>query len=126
VMKRLEKLRLQQGTFATAEELRETVKDLFPDFSEKAIKAAVKANHPPGILSKITLVSTFLVGATGLMWVINLPFPMIRWPVAKTAPILLLPSYISMDHNYRQAIAKVEQADQLINKATASADFDGF
>jgi hypothetical protein len=64
------------------------------------------------------------VGATGLIWVINLPFPMIRWPVAKTAPILLLPSYISMDHNYRQAIAKVEQADQLINKATASADFD--
>lgn len=124
VMKRLEKLRLQQGTFATAEELRDTVKDFFPNFSEKAIKAAAQANRPPGILSKITFVSTFLVGATGLIWVINLPFPMIRWPVAKTAPILLLPSYISMDHNYRQAIAKVEQADQLINKATASADFD--
>jgi hypothetical protein len=124
VMKRLEKLRLQEGTFATAEELREIVKDLFPNFSEKAIKAAAKANCPPGILSKITFVSTLIVGATGLIWVINLPFPMIRWPVAKTAPILLLPSYISMDHNYRQAIAKVEQADQLINKATASADFD--
>ncbi|HLO52252.1 MAG TPA: hypothetical protein VK211_27880 [Kamptonema sp.] len=124
VMKRLEKLRLQSGTFASAQELRETVKDLFPNFDEKAIKAAAKVNCPPGILSKIAFVGTFLVGAAGFIAVLNLPFPMIRWPVAKTAPILLLPSYMSMDYNYRQAIAKVEQADQLINKATAAADFD--
>ena len=124
VMKRLEKLRLQSGTFASAQELRETVKDLFPNFDDKAIKAAAKVNRPPGILSKIAFVGTFVVGAAGFIAVLNLPFPMIRWPVAKTAPILLLPSYISMDYNYRQAIAKVEQADQLINKATAAADFD--
>ena len=59
-----------------------------------------------------------------MIWLVNLPFPMIRWPVAKTMPILLLPSFISMDYNYRQAIALVEQSDQLINKATAAADFD--
>lgn len=47
---------------------------------------------------------------------------MIRRPVAKTAPILLLPSYLKMDRNYRGAIAKVEQADQLVNRATSSAD----
>ncbi len=49
---------------------------------------------------------------------------MIRLPVAKTAPILLLPSFISMDHHYRGAIAAVEQADQLINKATANTDIE--
>jgi hypothetical protein len=32
---------------------------------------------------------------------------MIRRPVARTAPILLLPSYLKMDRNYRQAISKV-------------------
>jgi hypothetical protein len=47
---------------------------------------------------------------------------MIRKPVAKVAPMLLLPSYASMDYNYRQAIAKVEQADQLVNQATSAAD----
>jgi hypothetical protein len=54
----------------------------------------------------------------------NLPYPMIRRPVAKVAPILLLPSYMSMDRNYREAIAHVEQADQLINKSTSAADIE--
>lgn len=124
VMKRLEKLRSQSGNFASAEELRETVKDIFPNFSKKAIDAAAKANRPAGILTKIAWAGTFVIGAAGFISVLNLPFPMIRWPVAKTAPMLLLPTYSSMDYNYRQAIAKVEQADQLVNKATASADFD--
>jgi hypothetical protein len=49
---------------------------------------------------------------------------MIRWPVAKTAPIILLPSYISMDHAYRQAISLVEQSDQLVNQATSAQDIE--
>lgn len=57
-----------------------------------------------------------------MLWVVNLPYPMIRLPVARTAPILLLPSYMSMDYHYRRAIARVEQADQLINQATSAAD----
>ncbi|MFQ4141339.1 hypothetical protein [Chlorogloeopsis sp. ULAP02] len=61
---------------------------------------------------------------TGSVWVVNLPYPMIRWPVAKTAPILLLPSFISMDRNYRGTVNYVEQADQLINKATSQADIE--
>ncbi|NJK74411.1 MAG: hypothetical protein HC786_28390 [Richelia sp. CSU_2_1] len=124
VMKRLEKLRSQNGTFATRDEIRDTFKDEFPKFSEQALKAAVKANQPPGLFSKILFASGFLGSAAGIIWLINLPFPMIRWPVANTMPILLLPSFISMDYNYRQAIALVEQSDQLINKATAVADFD--
>ena len=124
VMKRLEKLRSQNGTFASRDEIRDTFKDEFPNFSEEALKAAVKANQPPGLFDKIILAGGLLGGAAGIIWLINLPLAMIRWPVAKTMPILLLPSFISMDYNYRQAIALVEQSDQLVNKATAAADFD--
>ncbi|MEG5060453.1 hypothetical protein QUB60_13685 [Microcoleus sp. A2-C5] len=124
VIKRLEKLRSQDGTFASREEIRDTFKDEFPNFSQEALKAAVKANRAPGLFDKIILAGGLLGGAAGIIWLINLPFPMIRWSVAKTMPILLLPSFISMDYNYRQAIALVEQSDQLINKATAAADFD--
>lgn len=123
-IQRLQRLRSQDGPLASLEELRDTVKDLFPNFNEKALQNAAKANRPPGFFDKLIWTATFVAGAAGVIWVINLPFPMIRWPVAKTAPILLLPSFLSMDYNYRQAIAKVEQADQLVNKATASADFD--
>ena len=124
VIKRLEKLRSQNGTFASIDEIRDTFKDEFPNFSEKALKEAVKANKAPGLFDKIIFAGGFLGAGAGIIWLLNLPFPMIRWPVAKTMPILLLPSFISMDHNYRQAIALVEQSDQLVNKATAAADFD--
>jgi hypothetical protein len=124
VLKRLEKLRSQQDSPATLQELRETIVDLVPQFSEKVLKKAAKANQPPGVLSKIKWAAIFLTGSAGVIWLVNLPYPMIRWPVARTAPILLLPSYMSMDYHYRQAIAQVEQADQLINKATSSADFE--
>ena len=124
VIKRLEKLRSQNGTFASIDEIRDTFKNEFPNFSEKALKEAIKANKAPGLFDKIIFAGGFLGAGAGIIWLLNLPFPMIRWPVAKTMPILLLPSFISMDHNYRQAIALVEQSDQLINKATSAADFD--
>lgn len=76
------------------------------------------------MFKKIKWVVILLGGTAGVLWVVNLPYPMIRWPIAKTAPILLLPSYINMDHNYREAIHNLEQADQLINKATSQADIE--
>lgn len=123
VFKRLEKLRCSKGSPASLEELRDTVSDIFPNFTDKALKAAALANRPPGALSKIKWSSGILLAVSGVLVVVNLPYPMIRWPVARTAPILLLPSYISMDYHYRQASAQVEQADQLVNKATSPADF---
>ncbi|WP_254449451.1 hypothetical protein [Anabaena sp. UHCC 0253] len=49
---------------------------------------------------------------------------MIRRPVAQAAPLLLLPSFMSMDRHYRGAIDSLEQADQLISKATSIADIE--
>ena len=123
VLKRLEKLRSSQGEPASLEELRHTLSDISPNFSGKALKTAALANRPPGALSKIKWTAGILIGSAGVLWLVNLPYPMIRLPVARTAPILLLPSYISMDYHYRHAIARVEQADQLINQATSPADF---
>jgi hypothetical protein len=68
---------------------------------------------------------TLLVGVpVGIIWFVNLPYPPIRRPIARTAPILLLPSYMSMDQNYRDALTLVQQADQLISNPTSAADLD--
>ncbi|NET41285.1 hypothetical protein [Okeania sp. SIO2B3] len=124
VMKRLEKLRMQSGEPVKLEELRPLIIDQYPTFSEKVLKQAVKENHPTGKAILFQLGGLAVLGVAGLVWVANLPYPMIRRPVASVAPMVLLPSYISMDRNYREAIAKTEQADQLINKATSSADIN--
>lgn len=60
----------------------------------------------------------------GALWVINLPYPIIRRPVAEHAPMLLLPSYIGIDQNYRDAISLVEQATQLVDRPTSFADIE--
>ena len=65
-----------------------------------------------------------VAGLAGVTWVLNLPYPMVRWPVSKTAPLILLPSYIKMDRDYRQAVSLVEQADQLVNQATSAQDIE--
>lgn len=124
VLKRLQRLRSQNGSFVSYEEMRETVIDFFPNFSEKTLKAAIKANRPPGAWSKIKFIFILLGGTAGVIWVANLPYPIVRRPVAKIAPILLLPSYMNMDYNYRQAISLVQQSDQLVNKATSQADLN--
>ena len=77
-----------------------------------------------GIINKI-ITAAILVGVpVSVVWIANLPYSVIRRPVARTAPLLLLPSYMSMDSHYRQAIASVEQADQLIDNVTSPADLD--
>ncbi|VXD17515.1 hypothetical protein [Planktothrix paucivesiculata] len=124
ILKRLEKLRLQSGEPLTLDELENLVADQFPDFNQSVLKQAAKANHPPGIWSKILLGTAILGGFVGIVAIANLPYPMIRFPVSKTVPILLIPSYISMDYNYRQAVSLVEQSDQLINQATAITDIE--
>lgn len=69
--------------------------------------------------------TTLLIGLpVGVVALANLPYPIIRGPIAHSMPLILTPSYMSMDYNYREAIKNVEQADQLINQATAKADIE--
>ena len=121
-LKRLKQLNTTSGKPVTESELKYLIGDLFTDFDDLAIKKAVRVNLPPSAFWYLPKIILGLGGLTGLIWVLNLPYPMIRRPVAKTAPIILLPSYLQMDHNYRKAIANVEQADQLVNRATSLAD----
>lgn len=126
-LRRLERFQTQTGAPLTLEDLRDAIVDLFPGFSEKVLKAAARANCPSPTMNRLRMTSAVLVGLAGLaggIWVLNLPYPPIRWSVARVAPILLLPSFISMDKNYRQAIAATEQADQLVNQATSAADLE--
>jgi exonuclease VII small subunit len=120
-LKRLNRLR-QKGTPVTEAELKELFQDILPGFSDRTIWQAIKVNHPPNKLWLIPKISLGITILAGIIWLINLPYPMIRRPIARTVPILLLPSYLTMDYNYRQAIAKVEQADQLVNNVTSLAD----
>ncbi|MBK1986741.1 hypothetical protein A0J48_004155 [Sphaerospermopsis aphanizomenoides BCCUSP55] len=76
------------------------------------------------MFGKIKFAAFFIAGTAGVLWVVNLPYPMIRKPVAQVAPILLLPSFMSMDHSYRGAIDALEQADQLVSRATSTADIE--
>lgn len=130
VLERLETLRQQEGEPLTEDEIREAVMDMLPNFRPQVIAAAARANRPARMaqltqqLRWIGGIGVGLAALAGGVWVLNLPYPMIRWPVARTAPLILLPSYIQMDHSYRQAISLVEQADQLVNQATSAADLD--
>ena len=123
-LKRLKHLNSTQGQPVTEAELKSLIGDLFPDFDAKILKKAMKVNRPASKLWLIPKIAIGLGGLFGFVWLLNLPYPMIRRPVAKTAPLILLPSYLQMDRNYRSAIAKVEQADQLVNQATSLADLE--
>ncbi|MGC9505901.1 hypothetical protein [Baaleninema sp.] len=124
VIKRLEKMRFASGEFASETEITNAITDIYPDFNPTVIQRAAKANRPPGLFSKLKWVAVLAVGSVGFVYIANLPYPMIRRPVAKTMPMVLLPSFLSMDHSYREAVALVEQADQLVNQATSAADLE--
>ena len=128
VLRRLDKFRTQDGAPLTLAEMSEVLGDIFPDFSKKVLKQAAKANRPPSRIGyRLGCVGGGLLGTAALagsLWILNLPYPMIRWPVARVAPIVLLPSFMQMDYSYRQAISLVEQADQLVNQATSPRDIE--
>ncbi|MCX7592177.1 MAG: hypothetical protein N2235_00155 [Fischerella sp.] len=128
VTKRLEKLRREKGHPVNVDELRDTVVDIFPRFSEKAIEQAARANQPPGIFSKIKCVAIIVTNVTGIVLVVNLPYPMIRlsvaYPLPKQHQSCCYPVLFSMDRNYQGAINYVEQADRLVNEATSQADIE--
>ena len=106
VLRRLNRLRSQDGPPLTYTEIKAEVADIFPEFDDQVLRRAAQANKASGKLKWLGWTAAGTAIAAGTVWVLNLPYPMIRWPVARTVPIVLLPSYISMDHNYRQAERK--------------------
>ncbi|MEH2290400.1 hypothetical protein [Nostoc sp.] len=83
-------------------------------------KRPSKANR--GIGTKLIWITILIGIPAGVIWVANLPYPVIRRTVVQNAPLLLLPSYMSVEQNYRQALASLEQAEYLIEKPTSAAD----
>jgi len=125
VLKRLHKISQEPGSPLSQSEMASLVLDLFPQFDPQVLARAARVNRPQRFklaLSLCGLAGGGAIALSGLVWLVNLPYPMIRRPVARVAPLLLLPSYLEMDRNYRESIAHVEQADQLVNQATSEAD----
>ena len=122
VVKRLEQMQLKSGKRAKLDELRDAVVDVFPIFSETVLKEAAKANRKPSIFRKLKYLGIALGSFTGLIVVLNLPHPKIRWFVAKTVPILLVPSHMNMDFHYSSAKNSVQQAESLLKSATNFTD----
>jgi hypothetical protein len=89
--------------------------------SRKSVKPVKAANRRSPLKAMIG-VGLLLGIPVGVIYLVNLPYAAIRRPVAARAPLLLLPSYISLDHHYRLAITTFEQAQQLIDNATTPAD----
>ncbi|MEH2332864.1 hypothetical protein [Nostoc sp.] len=83
-------------------------------------KRPIKANR--GIGTKLIWIAILIGIPAGVIWVANLPYPIIRRTVVQNAPFLLLPSYMSVEQNYRQALVSLEQAEYLIEKPTSAAD----
>ncbi|MEO1428376.1 MAG: hypothetical protein AAFV71_04785 [Cyanobacteria bacterium J06633_8] len=121
-LKRLEQMRLDPGRRANLNELRDAVVDVLPIFSETVLKEAAKANRKPTIVRKFKYFAIGLTAVTGAMVILNLPYPKVRWFVAKTAPILLVPSYMNMDFHYWGARNSVQEAQSLLKSATNFSD----
>jgi tetratricopeptide (TPR) repeat protein len=124
VLQRLDKLRLQMGEPLSYDELRQIVSDQFPDFDEKVLQEAASVNRTPQIYQQVMRGSLIVVGLMAFIWFVNLPVPFIRWPVSKTIPVLLFPSYMNMNYHYKQAIADAEYTEKLIQEATTNAEID--
>ncbi|MGD1851302.1 MAG: hypothetical protein ACFCBU_12105 [Cyanophyceae cyanobacterium] len=129
ILRRLERSRLQTGTPLTYGELQSMTSELI-GIDDGVLQKAAKLNRRRGKVGGLGGLRVGVwkwaalgsAGLVGLVWVANLPVPPVRWTVARVAPVVLLPSFFSMDHHYRGAIASVEKADQLVNKATSTED----
>ncbi|MDY6783350.1 MAG: hypothetical protein SW833_12545 [Cyanobacteriota bacterium] len=114
---------IQQQTNKTLEELEREL-SAEPQFVQTHPAKPAPKRKKGGFLGKLLGVTALLGIPAGIVWFANLPYAPIRRPVAEKAPILLLPSYASVEHNYREAIASFEAAEQLLTQSTSSADIE--
>lgn len=89
----------------------------------KAEQRKLKQSLRKSQLPRYAIGLVLLIGPPiAFIWLVNLPYPPIRRPIARSAPLLLLPSYIRFDNQFKGAINQVEQAKQLIDQSTSLAD----
>ncbi|MEB3177732.1 MAG: hypothetical protein VKL59_01615 [Nostocaceae cyanobacterium] len=129
-------LQSQQPVKLNPDPIEERMKQIELEIEAKKKQAQVQPHihrtypHQPvakpkgNIFSKIFWTAILLSIPAGIIWIANLPYPIVRRPVARNAPMLLLPSYMSMDNHFRQALVAVKQAEQLIEKPTSPADLE--
>ncbi|MEP0798563.1 hypothetical protein [Funiculus sociatus] len=118
VVRELQLLQKQQGSPASLEELQQIVVTTYPNFREKALKQAAKANRSIGILDVIKLAAilvVLLVLGSGSLVLAILLYPTNDQPVAQNA-------LLSNEENYELAIAFLEQAEKFITQASTAAD----
>jgi hypothetical protein len=60
---------------------------------------------------RVKLITIAVGGLGGGLVIANLAIPIIREPIAKHAPILLLPSIIAWDYHYREGTVALQQAE---------------
>lgn len=132
VLEVLEKLHSQSGSPATSEELGKLVFPTYPEFSEKALSAAAKANRSLGIWGQIRLAVLVLIGA-GMMLVgtggaIGLALILLSSTesesVASSASASTPTDFASMsnEEHFQAATVLVDQAEQLVNPVKTPAD----
>lgn len=137
LLEELEKLRIEQGSPATMEELRKLIIPTYPKFSEKVLKAAAKANKPASILFKIFaglvvgISGLVMLGGVGLIVLVSLLSSTETKPTTQnsttpseatsTTPSETTPTLNTEEH-YQQAKQLLDQAEPLINQAKVTAD----
>lgn len=126
----LEKLRSQSGSSATLTELRKLISATYPQFSEKVLSAAAKANTSLGIWGQIRLavtvilgVSVVLVGACGafgfaIIWVFSENSESVASNTSSSTDF----ASMSSEEHFQAATVLVEQVEQSINSVTQPAD----
>jgi hypothetical protein len=88
-------------------------------------RSSKKQQPNRGFFYKKLVTLTLVLGVpVGIVALANLPVPGWRNQVARTAPILLFPTYSSWDSAYKSLIDNLNQAEQLIDRPTSATDLD--
>ncbi len=107
------------------EEWEKEIKANQTNYSNQKTSATTTNSSLSGVkvwVSRLTIASLFVGIPLGLLWITNLPYPAIRRPVYNRFPLLLLPSQIYIDNNYKQSVRFVAKGRQLVEGATSLED----
>lgn len=75
-------------------------------------------------LKRVVVIGVIIAIPVGVVAVANLPVAFIRRSVAQTLPVLLIPSYLTIEENFKKGVTSLESARQLIDNATTALDID--